>query len=102
MTLSLATRQQVFDAIDTEREYQKAKWGEPNHEIDAFVAYIVGYANELVKVASHTDNVDQRLAFIRKVTTLGVAAMEQHGAPKRTEAEMEAARNFNQLQPVAV
>lgn len=89
-----ATREEVFAAINNEREYQAAKWEETPHEIDAFICYIQGYANELTRIGSHTDNVKQRLDFIRKVGTLCVAAMEQHGATTRTPEEMEAARAF--------
>lgn len=96
-----ATREEVFAAINNERDYQSLKWGEPEHEIDAFVTYIQGYANELTRVASHTDNIKQRLDFIRKVGTLCVAALEQHGVTSRTEEEMAAARAFNRETHIA-
>lgn len=96
-----ATREEVFAAINNERDYQNLKWGEPEHEVDSFVTYIQGYANELTRIASHTDNVKQRLDFIRKVGTLCVAAMEQHGVTTRTPEEMEAARQFNRHTHVA-
>lgn len=90
-------RSEVYEAIDTERDYQDRRWGntlsgnrEPgefdrggDRTIDEFILYIAGYTNDLVENASHFADTDVKLDIIRKVTALGVAAMEQHGAPLR-------------------
>lgn len=93
----MATRQEVYTAIDGERDYQDAKWGttlsgdRPANElqpggtrtVDEFALYIVGYAHKLLDNAS-TFAVDKdKLEIIRKITALGVACMEQHGAVPR-------------------
>lgn len=84
----MPSRQEVYAAVDSEREYQNRLWpgqyGESKkHELDAFVLYIAGYTNRLIDKASSTDDVTERLNFVRKVAGLCVACMEQHGAPHR-------------------
>ena len=85
-------REEVYRAIDSEREYQHHRWGDSassgrpgdgSRSIDEFALYIVGYANDLVDVASHSGNGQAKLEVIRKVAGLCVAAMEEHGAPHR-------------------
>jgi hypothetical protein len=104
----MPTREEVFAAIVSEREYQDQRWGRTldsltafpgqtgsstlgqgvgNRSIDEFVLYIEGYARDLAQIASHTNDPREKLNFIRKVTALGVAAMEQHGAPLRDDGE---------------
>lgn len=104
----MTTRNEVYAAIDSERDYQDRKWGatlsgdrEPNVEagqkggdrsVDEFALYISGYTNDLVHNASHFGKTRQKLEIIRKIGALAVAAMEQHGAPHRAPgAESEAA-----------
>ncbi len=86
------TREQVYKAIDSERDYQDSKWGStlsggrPGNGFrttDEYVAYIVGYTNELVQVASHFGDETAKLNVVRKVAGLAVACMEQNGAPQR-------------------
>lgn len=93
----MATRAEVYAAIDSERDYQDNRWGstlsggrEPGQEqsggdrtVDEFSLYIAGYTDELVQNASHFALTSDTLDIIRKITALGVAAMEQHGAPHR-------------------
>lgn len=100
----MPTRDLVYRAIDSERIYQDARWGRVdkivpgappitgsstlgegvgNRSLDEFVLYMSGYMADLVKIASHTNDPREKLAFVRKVTALGVACMEQHGAPFR-------------------
>jgi hypothetical protein len=88
----MPTRQQVYEALDSERTYQDAKWGdtrssnEPGNgerTLDEFALYIVGYAHKLLDIASTFGEPEQKLEFVRKVGGLCVACMEQHGAPKR-------------------
>ena len=89
----MSTRAEVYAALDTEREYQDAKGcangGEPHrHELESFVLYMDDYMTELKHQLSRIWCSDGRppaeaLNTIRKVTALGVAAMEQHGARNR-------------------
>ena len=89
----MPSREEVYQAIDTEREYQDRIWGDTlsddrpgdgSRSIDEFALYINGYAHVLMHTASHTGDPMSKLAVIRKITALGVACMEQHGAPRRT------------------
>lgn len=78
-------RQKVYKLIDGERDYQK-KWSDVNEgrrTIDEFSGYILGYALELIHTTSHGRSPEHALATIRKIAALGVACMEQHGAPER-------------------
>lgn len=91
------TRQQVYDAIDSERDYQNLKWGntlsgdrKPTDEqpagsrtVDEFALYIVGYGHKLLDNASSFSYTNDKLEIMRKIAALCVACMEQHGAPKR-------------------
>lgn len=93
----MATRAEVYSAIDTERSYQNARWGnslsgdrEPTAEqpaghrtVDEFALYIVGYAHKLLDNAATFAETKDKLDLVRKVAGLCVACMEQHGAPPR-------------------
>ncbi len=88
----MATRDDVFRAINTERSYQDQKWGDTlsggrpgkgERSVDEFALYISGYTHDLVHNASHFGDPADKLDIIRKITALGVACMEQHGAPRR-------------------
>jgi hypothetical protein len=77
------SRSEVYDAVDGERQYQ-AKWGDLDtvNSVGDFLHYIQRY----VKLASEAIDPKQNenaLHNIRKITALGVACMEAHGAPRR-------------------
>lgn len=90
------SRQEVFSAIDSERDYQDSRWGgtlsgerpAPEGEggdrsLDEFILYIRGYASDLADFAAKSSDWQEKLHKVRKVAGLCVAAMEQHGAPHR-------------------
>ncbi len=93
----MTTRQEVYSAIDSEREYQDGIWGKTlsgdraatelqpggTRTVDEFSLYIIGYANDLMINGSHFANEKDKLDIVRKIAGLGVACMEQHGAPHR-------------------
>lgn len=92
----MTPRKEVYEAIDTERDYQNQRWGvtpgEPTghnpHSVTEWLAYMQHYVNAGLAIAtmsSKKDDPDARraLEFVRKVAALGVVAMEQHGAPRR-------------------
>lgn len=91
----MATRNDVYVAINTERAYQAKVWNEGTtesggrHETAAFLTYMREYLRraELLSSTLADGAVNEAgecdLDMIRKVTALGVACMEQHGAPKR-------------------
>ncbi len=77
------TLDEINKAIKSERDYQADKWGEPEHTIDEFSLYIAEYTNQLVHVAGTTSQGVPKLDAVRKIVALGIACMEQHGAPHR-------------------
>lgn len=86
-----ATRAEVYAALDSEREYQNKKWNhghdhDSTHTIGEWVIYMEHYLNEVKKqltLLSDEEVTHAALSTIRKVAALGVACMEQQGAPKR-------------------
>lgn len=90
----MPTRNAVYAALDTERLLQqlmiKAKTGNATEEhkpVESFALYIRDYADQLTaqltRVWGPTAE-KQALDTIRKIGALCVAAMEMHGAPRRT------------------
>ena len=89
-----ATREEVYQAIDSERDYQQAMaekaHGDPSNDgkkhLEEFVLYMDAYMATLKHDLSTVWGPDAYvgpLHTIRKVVALGVAAMEIHGALKR-------------------
>jgi hypothetical protein len=94
-TKTPATREEVYQAIDGERDYQQAMasnaHGDPTNDrtksLEEFALYIQDYTTELVHQLARTwgpDAYAKPLDTLRKVAALAVAAMEVWGAPKRT------------------
>jgi hypothetical protein len=91
----MTKRNLVYAAIDGERDYQDERWGPTGthgiHSITEFLVYIQDYTNEALHVESREEdeaaNV-KALDIVRKITALGVACMEQHGAPARKKASL--------------
>ncbi len=91
----VATRAEVYKSLDSERDYQDARWHgsapstDPReHELDAWILYIYGYTQRLVDAGCSWDGLipeekTKVLDFVRKVGALCVVTMEYHGAPKR-------------------
>lgn len=84
-----ASRQEVFEVIEGERDYQDAVWG-PHHDREHSITEFLVYMRDYVEQALHdctrlADEIadPKALDAVRKVAALGVACMEVHGAPKR-------------------
>ncbi len=89
-----ASRHMVYEAIDGERTYQ-TKWdtaeSKGEHETGAFILFMEEYLSEARRLESTLESGgntpehdgEGSLDFVRKVTALGVACMEQNGAPRR-------------------
>jgi hypothetical protein len=86
------TRQEVYEIIDGERDYQEARWNNLNKVISNPSSFILWMEEYLSKARSLASTRDERIGtagneeimdMIRKVTALGVACMELNGAPKR-------------------
>lgn len=88
-------RKEVYKRLDGERDYQDKTWvarrtanGTPDKEksIAEWLTYMEHHLNK-VKEAIYYLKDDEALAGIRKVTALGVRAMEIHGCPERIMPE---------------
>ena len=84
------TRDKVYAAVDTERDFQDRKWGtieQHPHEVGAWIALmesLLAHARD-----AWAGNPDDREALkgIRKVVAVGVACGEQHGMQCRSKHE---------------
>lgn len=91
-----ATRAEVYEALDGEREYQEIRWGvascegrtpeDHQHSVSEWLIYMQDYLTEAIHIVAR--NADPAasilaLAHVRKITAMGVACMEQLGAQKR-------------------
>jgi len=84
----ISTRKEVYDAIDSERSYQEAKWPRPQHEhsLIEFAVFMEDYLAELKHLLTRNDTQEviyQAQDIMRKVTALGVASMEINGTRDR-------------------
>ncbi len=73
----------VFDAIQSERNYQTSKWPGHQHTTGEWILIMDKCLTDAKRayVCGHGDN--SALHEIRQVVAVGVAAMEQCGAPER-------------------
>jgi hypothetical protein len=85
-------RDEVYAAIDTERKYQDERWNivttptDGQHTVTEWLVYMQDYLTEAVKQVSRQADPkasQDALHTIRKIAAMGVACMEQNGAPKR-------------------
>jgi hypothetical protein len=90
--MRVASREQVYNALDGERDYQDSKWNEDTtlsggrHSPAEWLVYMQDYLTQAMHQASrYADPVsrDMVLRTIRKITAMGVACMEQNGALSR-------------------
>lgn len=88
----MPSRAEVYAALDSERAYQDSRWtaetttSEGRHTFEEWIVYMEDYLQEAKhvlsrKAAQHAQ--PEAAQIMRKVTAMGVACMEQHGAPKR-------------------
>ncbi len=88
----MATRQEAYAAIDSERDYQDRRWNANTtttagkHSATEFLVFMRDYVEEALHTVSREGEPaasEKALEIVRKVTALGVSCMEQHGAPHR-------------------
>lgn len=88
----MTDRQEVYKAIDSERNYQNRRWNPDTttsdglHSLEEWFMYIEDYVNEAKHVLSRHPRQMADVECIhkmRKVAAMAVCAMEQHGAPMR-------------------
>lgn len=80
-------RQEVYKLIDGERDYQDQRWNpSEKHSWEEWYTYMLDYIHEAQHNLSRLPQQEGDVlaaAAMRKVTAMGVAAMEQLGAPAR-------------------
>lgn len=88
----MTSRGEVYSAIDGERAYQAERWNCNTssccgkHSVTEFLVYIKDYVDEALHIATRVADPEasqKELDIVRKIAALGVACMEQHGAPVR-------------------
>jgi hypothetical protein len=79
-------RQDVYKLIDGERDYQDSRWNENTtatkgkHSPEEWIVYMEDYLAEAKHILSRESApkaYEDAMAILRKVTAMGVAAMEQ-------------------------
>lgn len=77
------TRQEVFDMLNKEREYQEAKWGTIEERPHSIPGYLLIMRKELEEAESgwmkNAPGRDSALQEILQVAAVAIAALEQHG-----------------------
>jgi hypothetical protein len=94
-------RTEVYEALDTEREYQDLRWGgdehNDKHEIESFLMYTEHYLDKAKRILC-TEDMTKKLHRkhtmdnIRKAAALLVCAMEQFGVDPRPEWKLDELR----------
>ena len=78
------SREDVYKAIDTEREYQNTL---PRNEIknQTIMEYMALIRHILVQMDNDWYNKSEQVSldYVRKIAGIAVRCMEEHGAPKR-------------------
>ncbi len=87
-------RSEVYEAIDTERTYQRAVWGNDGVDNPLSIGEFILMLEELTSQArglwiKEAKPEVQTLNHIRKIAAAAVNCMEQHGAPKREPLNIE-------------
>ena len=87
----MSARQQVFSAINGERAFQDRKWGpleEHPHEVGAWLTIMRQLLNDAERAYMTQSGDAGALDELRKVVSVGVACMEQHGPIPRKAADL--------------
>ncbi len=89
----MATRQEVYEAIDTERDYQDRVIAkdpsrhdaavDANHSVGAYLTMLDTYLRRAQDAWTDNAGHDKALEVVRKIAGIAVHCMEDHGAPKR-------------------
>lgn len=84
----LKSRQEVYNILDEERNYQDKKCGgsvhDKNHSVYDWLLIMRKYLNEAENAMYNGDSTEA-LNSVRKITALGVATMESHDTPSRKD-----------------
>jgi|SRR5579872_93183 len=75
-------RNEVFAAINAERDYQDSRHPGHSHTALEFLAFIEEYTREAINMYTH-HNEKRALKNVRKIAALAVACMEENGVVYR-------------------
>lgn len=82
-----AARNEIYAAIDGERDYQDSlspmRTNEPVHSVGDELTMLATYLRKAQDAYTNNPGVEVAMNEIRKVAALAVRVMENHGAPKR-------------------
>ena len=82
-----ASREEIYVAIDSERDYQDSlgplRTNEPVHSVGDELTMLATYLRKAQDAYTSQPGVEAALHEIRKVAAIAVRCMENHGAPKR-------------------
>lgn len=88
----MTDRDDVYNALDSERDYQDQQWNVNTtstggqHSVTEFLVFMQDYLTQAMHQVSREGEPfasEKALHTVRKITAMGVACMEQHGAPRR-------------------
>ena len=86
-----STREEVYAALDGEREYQDSFVSNPKnyrsdgreHPVSDFIVMLQKYQNDLVEAWTNNAGDKKSLDVMRKIGGIAVHCMEKHGVVKR-------------------
>lgn len=85
------TRAAVYRAVDEERDYQDHSGRsikERPHSVEEWITILADYCGHALTARPRASAL-QNLHQIRKIAAIAVAALEQHGAPSRTDEQAQ-------------
>lgn len=79
----MTNRQQVYEAVSRERDYQDRKWGERGHTVGNFLLILEGELEEAKQAWRKGVGDTTALQELLQVVAVGVACLEAHGVVER-------------------
>lgn len=79
----MAKRQEIYQAVDRERDYQDRKWGNRDHTVGNFLLIMEGELEEAKQAWRKKPGDAAALREMLQVIAVGVACMESHGVVER-------------------
>lgn len=89
----MSTRQEVFSAINDERVFQDRKWGtvkDHPHEVGSWLTIMRQLLTDAERGYMSTRGDISALNELRKIVSVGIACMEQHGVVVRPRIDFVA------------
>lgn len=89
----MTSRQEVYAAIDSERDYQdglgsdRREPSEINHSVGDYITMLAAYVTKLQQAWTDNPGDSAALEVMRKCAGITVRCMEEHGAPHRKVGE---------------